>query len=163
MNSFFRRILLSVWLILIAGVALSFLLTRWLPSPETNIANQALVDAVASALQQLISANEGAPERQVAEQHALAYKDLLDIYIINLATGEDIEGRSPPGPVRAALERGPATTVADERVIVASLETPGFEVIGFHNRYPLARAAGRTGGRPVSARRARRRLGAVAT
>lgn len=149
MNSFFRRILLSVWLILIAGVALSFLLTRWLPSTETDIANQALVDAVASALQQLISANEGAPERQVAEQHALAYKDLLDIYIINLATGEDIEGRSPPGPVRAALERGPATTVADERVILASLETPGFEVIGFHNRYPLARAVGRTGGRFV--------------
>ena len=149
MNRFFRRILLSVWLTVVAGIALAFLLTRWLPSTETGVANQALVDAVASDLQQLIAGSEQAPERQVSERHALSYEDLLDIYVIDLATGEDIEGRNPPWPVRAALENGPTAASSDDRVILAPFETPGFQVVGFHNRYPLSQAVARTGGRPV--------------
>lgn len=149
MSRFFRRILLSVWLTVMAGITLAFLLTRWLPSTETDVANQALVDAVASDLQRLITAGEQAPGRQVSELHPLSYENLLDIYVIDLATGEDIEGRYPPWPVRATLESGTTAPSSDDRVILAPFETPGFQVAGFHKRYPLSQAVARTGGRVV--------------
>jgi len=149
MNRFFRRILLSVWLTVVIGITLAVLLTRWLPPTDVKLANQALVHTVASDLQKRIDGNDAAPARQVSERHALSYEDLLDIFVIDRSTGQDIEGRSLPWPVKTALERDPNTSSGDDRIIVAALDTPGFLVVGFHKRYPLARAVGRSGGRLV--------------
>ena len=146
MNRFFRRILLSVWLSVVAGIALAFVLTRWLPTTETGLANRALVSAVASQLHQAIGRGDASPAARVARQLALSYEDLLDIFVIDLQSGEDIQGRRLPRPVRSALHhRG----VDDERLILAPFDTPGFLVVGYQKRYPLAEAVGRPGGRPV--------------
>jgi two-component system sensor histidine kinase CpxA len=148
-NSFFRRILLSVWLTMVAGIALAFLLTRWLPTTEADIANQALVNALASDLQQAIAQGEASPDERVSRRHALSYEDLLDIFVIELESGEDIDGRSLPWPVRSALDRAEGDDSTDDRLILAPFETPGFLVVGYQKRYPLAEAVGRSGGRPV--------------
>jgi len=153
MNRFFRRILLSVWLTVIVSVALAFILTRWLPSAETDVANRVLVDAVASDLQGMLTKGEEAPALRIAQRHALSYENLLDIFVIDLARDEDIEGRSLPRVVQQALDRridpdGPGET-DDDRLILSAIDTPGFLVVGDYKRYPLAQAAGRTGGRPV--------------
>lgn len=146
MKSFFHRILLSVWLTMVAGIALAFLLTRWLPTTETDIANRALVSAVASELQQAIAQGDTSPEARLSRRLALSYEDLLDIFVIDLQSGEDIEGRSLPWPVQSALGH---TGAEDKRLILAPIETSGFLVVGYQKRYPLADAVGRSGGRPV--------------
>jgi len=150
MNRFFRRILLSVWLTVIVSVALAFILTRWLPSAETDVANRVLVDAVASDLQGMLTKGEEAPALRIAQRHALSYENLLDIFVIDLARDEDIEGRSLPRVVQQALDRridpdGPGET-DDDRLILSAIDTPGFLVVGDYKRYPLAQAAGRTSG-----------------
>jgi len=149
MNRFFRRILLLVWLTVVVSIALAFFLTRWLPSTETDIANQVLVDAVASDLQSVGSRGEPSSARRVVARHALSYEDLLDIYIIDLASGEDIEGRFLPRSVRSALEQNPDAPASNPRLIWPTVDTPGFLVVGDYKRYPLAQAAGRTGGRLI--------------
>ncbi|MGB0513447.1 MAG: ATP-binding protein [Wenzhouxiangellaceae bacterium] len=149
MNRFFRRILLSVWLTMVVGIMLAFFLTRWLPSTEVELANQALVYLVASDLQERIDRNEASPNQRVSERHVLNYEDLLDIYVIDRSTGRDVEGRSLPWPVQEVLERGPNIVASDDRIIQSPFETPGFKVVGFDKRYPLVQAVGRSGGRPV--------------
>lgn len=149
MNRFFRRILLSVWLTVIASIALAYFLTRWLPSTETDMANQVLVDTVASDLQSLRARGEPWSARQLIARHALSYEDLLDIYIIDLSIGEDIVGRFLPRAVRSALEQGPDAPDRNIRLIRPTVDTPGFFVVGNYKRYPLAQAAGRPGGRLI--------------
>ncbi len=146
MNSFFRRILLSVWLTVVAGIALAFLLTRWLPTTEVDIANQALVRLLAADLQQTIALGEASPAERVAKRHALNYAEMLSIFVIDLESGEDIEGRSLPWSVRSALDHGAGN---DDQLILTPFETPGFLVVGYQKRYPMAQALGRIGGRPV--------------
>ncbi|MEM9301715.1 MAG: ATP-binding protein [Pseudomonadota bacterium] len=151
MNRFFRRILLSVWLTLVAGVMLAFVVTRWLPSDETDVLglNEALVAAIAGDLGLLLAEGAVDPGGQLAARHPLAFEDLLEIYVIDESTGGDIQDRRLPLPVRAALERFPSATPIDARVILAPAETPGFRVIGFHKRFPLTETVRRTGGRPI--------------
>lgn len=146
MNSFFRRILLSVWLTMLAGIALAFLLTRWLPTAEADIANRALVSAVASDLRQAVVQGEASPEVRLSQQHALSYEGLLEIFVIDLESGVDIEGRDLPRAVQSALD---SASFKDERLILAPFETAGFLVVGYQKRYPLDDAVGRSGGRPV--------------
>ena len=149
MNPFFRRILLSVWFTVVVGIALAFLLTRWLPSAETDAANQVLVNALASDLQQLLATRQAAAVERISEHHALRYEGLLDIFVIDHSTGEDILGRHLPGPVQQVFERDSDIVSDDPRVIQTPFDTPGFRVLGYQQRYPLAQAVSRTGGRPV--------------
>jgi len=149
MNRFFRRILLSVWLTVLAGITLAYILTRWLPPSESDVAHQVLVNAVSSDLQQLIAQRDPYPALRVAERHALSYEDLFEIFLINKRTGEDIEGRSLPGAVKGQLELKPDADVSDDRITLPMTRTEDYIVIGYQRRFPMDQAISRTGGRPV--------------
>ena len=106
MNSFFRRILLSVWLTLILAALVTYFLGRLLPfaTDESPQADLALVEAVARDLRDSLA--EGVPDAapMVAKRFRLSFENRLQIFVIDRSDGQDIEGRELPSSVQRLFD-----------------------------------------------------------
>lgn len=153
--SFFWRIFLSAWAIMLVTAAATFWAAGWLPGGEDE-ANQPSIseqmsDLIANELRRLIAANPATAASILVERRALDYAPILTIYVID-SDGNDILGRELPSAVATVVGQ-----LADPKAGVAELEMSklhvrasdigGYIVVGEEGYYPLGQVLMRKGGR----------------
>ncbi|MEM9531705.1 MAG: hypothetical protein AAGA23_12360 [Pseudomonadota bacterium] len=141
MNSFFQRILLSVWLTLFLAVLGTYFIGRLLPfSDESPEADVALVAAIARDLRDAIAAGESAPASAVADRFSLSFENRLQVYVIERVSRSDIQGRELPAAVQLLLAQGDGGELPfgyrDERIVQHDVPLPGYLVVGFLEGLP---------------------------
>jgi two-component system sensor histidine kinase CpxA len=156
--SFFWRIFLSLWAIVLVTVLLTRFVASWLPDVNQGLNGkqfaEQLFDLVARDLrQQLVIDPAGGIDRFV-KKHALDYSPILQIYVVD-PQGDDILGRRLPEPVsdivsdaRALPVQGGATDLTPG-IFVQSEGLNGYTVIGQEGFLPARPLFFKQGGRGV--------------
>ncbi len=153
MSRFFRRIFLSVWIILLATVGLTLFVVSLLPqqTEEEETYDRQLVEILANDLRDALAADAEGAFSYVQAHHVLDFDNLLQIYVLD-ANGNDVYGRSLPFAVRRFFQRSTAPAAGtvrfdDPRVWAHREGLRGYQVVGYQSVYPFGRALVRPGTR----------------
>lgn len=153
--SFFWRIFLSAWAIMLVTVTATFWAGSWLPGAEDE-ANQPpileqMADLIADELRLLLAADPTTAASELAARRALDYSPLFTIYVID-PEGNDILGRELPPIVADAVGElaNPGNVVAElqlSKLYVSARDLGGHLVVGEKGYFPMGQVIMRKGGR----------------
>jgi two-component system sensor histidine kinase CpxA len=156
MTRFFRRIFISVWVIIFLTGAVTMLAARLLPY-STDIKQEydvELVEVVARDLGKALADNEVSAIDLVPDHHALDFDQLMQIYILT-PDGREANGRELPGAVRALLPSSPpekeSVYLFEPRLYVFSEGLAGYMVVGYQTGFPFGRVLVKPGARLILA------------
>ena len=153
--SFFWRIFLSAWAIMLVTATATFWAGSWLPGAEDEATQPPIpaqmADLIADELRLLLAANPMTAASVLVERRALDYSPIFTLYVIDPA-GNDILGRELPSAVADAVGQ-----LADSNADVAELELSklhvsardlgGYLVVGEEGYFPMGHVLMRKGGR----------------
>jgi two-component system sensor histidine kinase CpxA len=135
MYRFFRRIFLSVWIIIITSALLTVAVAQWLPTEKAD--NQPpfyrqLGEKVAFGIRSKIENNEKINALELAQEHILGADNVIQIYVIT-PDGRDILGREFDNSIDLSSEY-------DNNGITVLKEDLGGYIILVERRYfPIAK------------------------
>jgi two-component system sensor histidine kinase CpxA len=156
--SFFWRIFLSLWAIVLVTVLLTRLVASWLPDVNEGLNGKQLAEELFNLVakdlrQQLVTDPVGGIDRFVKE-HALDYSPILQIYVVD-PQGGDILGRRLPEPVadtvsdmHASAEQGSPIELSSG-IFLRFEGLNGYAVIGQEGFLPARPLFFKQGGRVV--------------
>ncbi|WP_416307086.1 ATP-binding protein [Neptunicella sp. SCSIO 80796] len=135
MYRFFRRIFLSVWVIIITTALLTGIVARWLPEDATNHQlpfYQQLAENVAFGIRKKLAQGQAIDAQNMAQEHILQADNVIQVYVI-APDGKDILGREYDNKFDLA-------TVHDKDGLTVIREgLGGYVVIGVRNYFPIAK------------------------
>jgi two-component system sensor histidine kinase CpxA len=153
--SFFWRIFLSAWAIMLVTAAATFWAGSWLPGIEDE-ANQPpvpeqMVDLIADEFRLLLAADPTTAASMLVARRALDYSPIFIIYVIDPA-GNDILERELPMAVADVVGQlaDPNADVAElerSKLHVSARDLGGYLVVGEEGYFPLGQVLMRKGGR----------------
>lgn len=155
MSRLFRRIFVSVWIILIATGVMTFFIAGMLPAShdETLQYDSQLVNVVAEDLREALLTGDSSVAQFVTERHVLDFGRLMQIYVLD-ENGKDVLNRTLPFAVSRLYRRTNAVSdeplqIRDPRLTVHREGLHGYVVVGFQEWYPLGRVLVRPGARAL--------------
>ena len=155
MSRFFRRIFVSVWIILIATMTLTVFLASLLPASndESLRYDSQLVRVVADDLRTALAQSPATAARRIADRHVLDFGRLMQIYVLD-EQGRDVLERRLPFAVSRLYRRTSVISdqpleIRDPRIALHSDGLRGHLVVGFQAGYPLGRVLVRPGARAL--------------
>ena len=155
MTRFFRRILVSVWIVVIATVVLTLFFASLLPASndESLQYDAQLVNVVADDLRDALADNPAGAAQRIADRHLLDFGRLMQIYVLDVE-GIDVLDRRLPFAVSRLYRRTSAVSdepleTRDPRLTVHRDGLQNHMVVGFQGGYPLGRVLIRPGARAL--------------
>lgn len=155
MSRIFRRIFVSVWIILIATGVMTFFFAGMLPAShdETLQYDSQLVNVVAEDLREAPLTGDYSVAQFVTDRHVLDFGRIMQIYVLD-ENGKDVLNRTLPFAVSRLYGRTSAMSdeplqIRDPRLTVHREGLHGYVVVGFQERYPLGRVLIRPGARAL--------------
>jgi two-component system sensor histidine kinase CpxA len=154
--SFFWRIFLSLWAIVLVTILLTFLAVGWLPDSNEGLDGkrfaEQLVNLVARDLRQQLGVDPTEAIDRFIKEQALDFSPVLQIYVLD-PEGDDILGRALPEPVADIIkarhsfsEQGNGIELSPG-IFVRFEGLNGFTVIGQEGFLPARRLFLKQGGR----------------
>ncbi len=155
MSRFFRRIFVSVWIIVIATAVTTFFFANMLPasSDESFQYDARLVNIVANDLREALAVDPDNAAELVADHHLLDFGRRMQIYILN-AAGDDVLDRRLPFAVNRVHQRttffsDEPLEIRDPRLLVRRDGLDSYTVVGYQRVYPMGRVLARPGARAL--------------
>ncbi|MEM7707268.1 MAG: ATP-binding protein [Pseudomonadota bacterium] len=133
MNHYFRRIMFSVWLILLLAALATVVGGRFLNSANEGSSryHAETLAVITRDLQKTLDSGE--PAESLADRFSLGFENFLDIYIID-SNSRDLIGRELPAPVVEVLDDPEPS--GDGRVLVHPESVDGYRVVGLLASHP---------------------------
>ncbi|MGD9263280.1 MAG: ATP-binding protein [Methyloceanibacter sp.] len=155
--SFFWRIFLSAWAIILITITVTRWAGSWLPDRE-HASNDArlerMVSIVAQELREQLAIDPTTVANVLVEEHVLDLLPVLEIFVLK-PSGDDVLGRSLPEPVSQAYNARDdlqARSAEDSsRLHVRNNDLDGYMVVGYAPHFPLREVLMRPGGRGLLA------------
>jgi two-component system sensor histidine kinase CpxA len=155
--SFFWRIFLSAWAIILITITVTLWAGSWLPDRE-HASNDArlerMVSIVAQELREQLAIDPTTVANVLVEEHVLDLLPVLEIFVLK-PSGDDVLGRSLPEPVSQAYNARDdlqARSAEDSsRLHVRNNDLDGYMVVGYAPHFPLREVLMRPGGRGLLA------------
>lgn len=153
--SFFWRIFLSAWAIMLITASAAFLAAGWLPSSGSNPKQaplpEQMTDLIAEELHRQLATEPINAAESVAERRVLDYSPVLAIYVVD-PDGNDVLGRTLPEAVADVVSRleDPNADSAERdspKLHVRSDGLGGYVVVGEEGYFPMGHVLMRPGGR----------------
>lgn len=157
--TFFWRIFLSLWVIVVATMMLTLWVGGWLPNSDnggvSGPAAEQIVALIAQDLRRQLASDPRVPIEAVVTTDLLDYAPILEVYVLD-PSGNDVLDRSLPEAVadvaRAQSGSPPvALNRAGPRVHVSTEGLGGYFVIGYEGFLPMRDVLMRPGGRGLLA------------
>jgi two-component system sensor histidine kinase CpxA len=156
--SFFWRIFLSLWAIVLVTFLLTFSAISWLPDadqgPNGKRFAEQLTNLIARDLRRQLLADPTDAIDRFAKEQALDFSPVLQVYVLD-PEGEDILGRALPEPVADIVRAGHAFveqgngTEPSPGIFVRFEGLKGYAVVGQEGFLPARRLFLKQGGRGV--------------
>ena len=154
--TFFWRIFLSAWAIVLITLGVTVGIAGWLPGPG-NASGSTLylaqsVRLLASAIDQEFQRNPATAADVLRRDYVLDFSPIVVVFVID-PDGQDILGRPLPAPVAAAVGKEAGTVDTSNRRIMSGrlhvrpIAYGGFTVIGYEGYFPFAHAMVKPGAR----------------
>jgi two-component system sensor histidine kinase CpxA len=151
--SFFLRIFLSVWGIILVTITMTLWVGSWLPEREgaTNDARLGqMVTIVAREFREQLATDPTTAAKILAEEHVLDLSPILQIFVLT-PDGDDVLGRALPEQVSQAYnargDLGSRSAALSPRLHVRNNDLEGYMVVGYEGHYPLREVVMKPGGR----------------
>lgn len=154
--SFFWRIFLSVWAIVLITILVTLWAASWLPgrdsspiSDNTGFQEQ-LVALIARELRGYLAEDPVTAGQWLAQEHVLDFPPMLAIYVVD-PEGNELLGRPLPKAVadlaRTSIRAEGMTPAGSSRVHIRTEGLGGYMVIGYEGYFPMSDVLTRPGGK----------------
>jgi two-component system sensor histidine kinase CpxA len=153
--TFFWRIFLSVWAIVLITFMATNWAASWLPWPGNGVDTvrfpEQMVDLIARELRSRLAIDPTTAASELAEEHRLNFSPMLNIYVLD-PQGKDVLGRALPDDVAkiAHSEEDPIISLNKNRRLrlhVRDQGLKGYRVVGDEGYFPIGDAMTKPGAR----------------
>ena len=155
--SFFWRIVLSVWAIILITIAVTLWAGSWLPDREDasdDARLEQMVSIVARELREQLAVDPTTAAYVVAEENLLDFSPILEVFVLT-PDGNDVLGRALPESVSRAYIAGgdlrSRSATESSRLHVRDKDLEGYVVVGYKANFPMREVLMRPGGRGLLA------------
>lgn len=154
--SFFWRIFLSTWAIVLIAILVTLWAVSWLPKRESSSNGdyagfrEQMVTFIARELRSRLAEDPTTAGQLLSKEHALDFSPLLVIYVVD-PEGNEVLGRPLPAAVadvhRMFIRAEGVPPAGSSRVHVRTDGLGGFKVIGYEGYFLMSDVLMRPGGR----------------
>jgi two-component system sensor histidine kinase CpxA len=154
--SFFWRIFLSAWAIVLITILVTPWAASWLPNHDSSSNgddtgfHEQMVTLIASELRGYLAEDPATAGQLLTKEHVLDFPPMLAIYVVD-PEGNEVLGRPLPAAVadvdRMSQRAEGVLPAGSSRVHVRTDGLGGYKVIGYEGYFPVSNVLIRPGGR----------------